>query len=88
MHIRPFAGAKVQAKCTKSHLYAMLAQSLHWRGVSKRNDGVLETSEAALDAILKMTVSLKLAKRYLSYYVLDYLDLLKQPMFEILMANS
>ena len=51
MHIRPFAGAKVQAKCTKSHLYAMLAQSLHWRGVSKRNDGVLETSEAALQLL-------------------------------------
>ena len=50
----------------------MLAQSLHWRGVFKRNDsvlqtskavldtfkynGVLETSEAALDAFSKMTV--------------------------------
>ena len=48
---------------------------------------VLEISEAALNAILMMTVSLKLAKRYLSYYVLDYLDLLKQPMFEILMSG-
>ena len=31
----------------------MLAQSLHWRGVSKRNDSFLETSEAALDTFFK-----------------------------------
>ena len=64
MHIWPFAGAKVQAKSTKLHIYAMLAQSLLCIEFSKKNDGILKQREAAMDTFLRMTVSLKQAKRH------------------------
>ena len=56
MQIGPWEGAKMAVNCT-NYVFLALFQS----------DGVLETSEAALDTFSKMTVSLKQAKQHSIY---------------------
>ena len=57
MQIGPWEGAKMAANCT-NYTFLALFQS----------DSVLETSEAALNAFSKMTVSLKQSQRYLTLF--------------------
>ena len=53
MQIGPWGGAKMAKKGTYNTFLALF-----------QSDGVLETSEVALDAFPKITVSLKQAKRH------------------------